>query len=131
MYKKIVFAVILVLTFMSNQLVYSQSFNDFSNTNFLELNGSEMDLLIRRASAQGLTQFDLLRMAKSQGYSDSDIEKLDKKFKSAQNKAYVAENASTPLEDTRMRERWEEEMEIYRELESDIYGYNIFRGNTF
>ena len=109
----------------------SQSFNDFSNVNFSSVSDSELDLLLRRASAQGYTQFDLLKIARSQGLSQSEIEKLDKRFKSAETVAYVAENASTPLEETRLRKRWQEEMEVYRELESDVYGYEIFRGNTF
>ena len=109
----------------------SQSFNDFSNINFSSVSDSELDLLLRRASAQGYTQFDLLKIARSQGLSQSEIEKLDKRFKSAETVAYVAENASTPLEETRLRKRWEEEMEVYREMESDVYGYEIFRGNTF
>ena len=131
MLKKITLVFFLLLTLLSNNFHYSQTFGEFSNIDFLELSSSEMDLLIRRASAQGLTQFDLLKMAKSKGYSDSDIDKLDKKFKSAQSKSYVAQNASTPLEDTRMRQRWEQEMEVYREMKSDIYGFDVFRGNTF
>ena len=116
---------------MSNNFQYSQTIGDFSNVDFLELSSSELNLLMRRASAQGLTQFDLLKMAKSKGYSDSEIDKLDKKFKSNQSKSYLAQNASTPLENTRMRQRWEEEMEVYREMKSDVYGYEVFRGNTF
>ena len=131
MLKKITLVFFLLLTLLSNNFQYSQTFGEFSNIDFLELSSSEMDLLIRRASAQGLTQFDLLKMAKSKGYSDSDIDKLDKKFKSAQSKSYVAQNASTPLEDTRMRQRWEQEMEVYREMKSDIYGFDVFSGNTF
>ncbi|MEL0207536.1 MAG: SLBB domain-containing protein [Gammaproteobacteria bacterium] len=109
----------------------SQSFNDFSNINFSTVSDSELDLLMRRASAQGYTQFDLLKLARAQGLSQSEVEKLDKRFKSSQTVAYVAENASTPLEETRLRKRWQEEMEVYREMESDIYGYEVFRGNTF
>ncbi len=131
MIKKTTILFAFIALIFGTQAIKSQSFGDFSNVNFMELNDSEIDLLIRRATAQGFNQFDLLKMAKSQGYSDSDIEILNKKFKSAQNKAYVAENASTPLEDTRLRQRWEEEMEVYRELKSDIYGYEVFRGNTF
>ena len=131
MIKKTTILFALIALIFGTEAIKSQSFGDFSNVNFMELNDSEIDLLIRRATAQGFNQFDLLKMAKSQGYSDSDIEILNKKFKSAQNKAYVAENASTPLEDTRLRQRWEEEMEVYRELKSDIYGYEVFRGNTF
>ena len=47
--------------------------------------------------------------------SQSDLEKLDKRFKSAETIARVSQNASTPLEETRMRKRWEEEMEVFRE----------------
>ena len=110
---------------------FSQNTTEFSNVNFSNLNNSELDLLLRRASSQGYNQFDLLKIAKSQGMSQADIEKLDKRFKSAETIARVAENASTPLEETRLRQRWKEEMEVYRELKSDIYGYEVFRGNTF
>ena len=72
-----------------------------------------------------------MQIAKSQGLSNSEIEILNKKITSSKNKSYVAENASTPLEDTRMRKQWEEKMEVFRDMESDVYGYEIFRGNTF
>ena len=110
---------------------YSQSFSDLSNVNFSELNQSQLDLLLRRSAAQGYNEFDLLKMAQSQGLSSGDIEKLDKRFKSAKTIARVAENASTPLEETRLRKRWKEEMEVFREVESDIFGYDVFMGNTF
>ena len=110
---------------------YSQSFSDLSNINFSELNDSQLDLLLRRSAAQGLNQFDLIKMAKEQGLSQADLEKLDKRFKSAKTIARVSENASAPLEETRLRKKWEDELEVYRELESDVFGYNVFRGNTF
>ena len=110
---------------------YSQSFSDLSNVNFSELNSSQLDLLLRRATAQGFNEFDLLKMAQTQGFSQSELEKLDKRFKSAKTVARVSENASTPLEETRLRKRWKEEMEIFREVDSDIFGYNVFMGNTF
>ena len=110
---------------------FSQNFSDLSNVNFSELNNSQIDLLLRRASSQGFNEFDLLKMARVQGMSQSELEKLDKRFKSAKTIARVAENASTPLEETRLRKRWKEEMEVFREVDSDIYGYDVFRGNTF
>ena len=100
----------LVCLFISYN-TYSQSFSDLSNINFSELNGSQIDLLLRRASAQGYNEFDLLKMAQSQGLNQGDLEKLDKRFKSAKTVARVSENASTPLEETRLRKRWKEEME--------------------
>ena len=123
---------IMICTFIVSISSYSQSFSDLSNVNFSELNESQIDLMLRRATSQGYTQFDLLKIARSQGLSQSEVEKLDKRFKSAKTIARVAENASTPLEETRLRQRWVEEMEVFRKIDdSDIFGYNVFRGNTF
>ena len=124
------FSTILVCLILSIQS-FSQNFSDLSNVNFSELSNSQIDLLLRRASSQGFNEFDLLKMARVQGMSQSELEKLDKRFKSAKTIARVAENASTPLEETRLRQRWKEEMEVFREVDSDIYGYDVFRGNTF
>ena len=122
---------ILLICFLFSFQNFSQNFSDLSNINFSDLNNTQIDLLLRRASSQGYNQFDLLKIAKSQGMTQADLEKLDKRFKSAETIARVSANASTPLEDTRMRKRWEEEMEVFREVKSDIYGYEVFRGNTF
>ena len=110
---------------------YSQSFDDLSNVNFSELNDSQIDLLLRRAGSQGYNQFDLLKMARAQGFTQADIENLDKRFKSAQTIARVAESASAPLEETRLRKQWLENIEIFRENESDVFGYNVFTGTSF
>ena len=123
---------ILLICFLLSFQNFSQSFSDLSNINFSDLNNTQIDLLLRRAGSQGYTQFDLLRMAKEQGMDPSEINKLDKKFKSTETISRVSQNASTPLEDTRLRQRWTEEMEIFRETSnSDIYGFNVFKGNTF
>ena len=123
---------ILLLFFLLSFQNYSQNFSDLSNVNFSDLNNTQIDLLLRRAQAQGYSQFDLLKMAKDQGMDPSEINELDKKFKSTETISRVAQNASTPLEDTRLRKRWSEEMEVFRKLkESDIFGYDVFRGNTF
>ncbi len=123
---------ILLICFLLSFQNFSQNFSDLSNINFSDLNNTQIDLLLRRAGSQGYTQFDLLRMAKEQGMDPSEINELDKKFKSTETISRVSQNASTPLEDTRLRQRWTEEMEIFREtINSDIYGFNVFRGNTF
>ncbi len=131
MIKKTTIFIIIVISIFGTNPAISQTFDSFNNINFKEISGSQLDLILRNAQSQGLNQFDLLQIAKSQGLSDSEIEILNKKIISSKNKAYVAENASTPLEDTRMRKQWEEKMEIFRDIESDVYGYEIFRGNTF
>jgi len=57
----------------------SQTFESFNNINFKEISTTQLDLILRNAQSQGLNQFDLLQIAKSQGLSDSEIEILNKK----------------------------------------------------
>ena len=112
---------------------YSQqiSNSDLSNINFLELNSSEIDLLLRKASSQGYNQSDLIKIAKAQGLSEKDIEKLNGKFLNSESMKRVSSNASNPIENTRIREEYNEEIKIIREKESDVFGYNVFKGNGF
>ena len=51
--------------------------------------------------------------------------KLDKKFKSTETIARVAQQMRVLLlEETRLRQRWVEEMEVFRQMEdSDIFGF--------
>ena len=118
---RLAFSLIFGLTFLSNQNSYSQSFNDISSIDFMSLNDSQIDLLLRRAGAEGYNQFDLLKIARSQGYSLEEIDKLDKRFKSAININRIAETATTPLENTRLRKQWLQDIEVFRETDSDIF----------
>ena len=122
---------IFLICFLLSIHNFSQSFDDLSNVNFSELNDSQIDLLLRRAGSQGYNQFDLLKMARAQGFTQADIENLDKRFKSAQTIARVAESASAPLEETRLRKQWLDDLEVFRENDSDVFGYNVFRGTSF
>ena len=132
MLNKLRLNIVIIFTFVVSISAFSQNFSDISSLNFSELNNSQIDLLLRRAGSQGYSQFDLLKMAKNQGMDPSKINELDKKFKSNETIARVAQNASTPLEDTRLRQRWVEEMKVFREIDdSDVFGYDVFRGNTF
>ncbi len=131
MIKKTTILIFFIALIFAVNPVSSQRFNDFSNVNFSELNQTEMDLLLRRATAQGYNTFDLLKIAKSQGLAESDLEKLDKRFRSAQTVARVAETSAFPVEDTRLRLKWNDEFEILRDKTSDVFGYDVFNGNNF
>ena len=120
---------IMIFTFIVSISSYSQSFDDLSNVNFSELNDSQIDLLLRRAGAQGFNQFDLLKMAKTQGFTQTDIDNLDKRFKSALTIARIAESASAPLEETRLRKQWLDDVEVFREIDSDVFGFNVVNGS--
>ena len=126
--KIIVFFTFLLLPFCQIQ---SQNISDFQNVNFLELNSSELDLLLRKASSQGYNQSDLIKIAKSQGYSEDDIKKLKQKFDISSELNRVASNASSPVENTRLRKEYNDEIKLVREKTSKIYGYDIFKGNGF
>ena len=115
---------------MLNQNAFSQSFNDISGVDFMSLNDSQIDLLLRRAGAEGYNQFDLLKIARSQGYSLEEIDKLDKRFKSAINSMNCL-RLQPPLEDTRLRKQWLQDIEIFRETDSDIFGYNVSEVQAF
>ncbi len=119
------------LLFISSNNINSQTLDQFSGINFRDLSSSQIDLLLRNAKSQGFTEFDILKEARSQGLSESEIEIFNRKITSSKNKTYVSESASTPLEDSRMRKQWQEEMEVFRELKSNVYGYNVFQGNSF
>ena len=62
MLKKLAFVFTLILTFMSNQLIFSQDFSDISSLNLRELTDPQIDLLLRRAGAQGYNEFDILKL---------------------------------------------------------------------
>ena len=131
MLNKVTYAIIFILTLMSKQFSYSQDFSDISSLNLRELTDPQIDLLLRRAGAQGYNEFDILKIAQSQGFTLEEIEKLDKRFKSAKNVNRIAETATTPLEETRLRKQWLQDIEVFREIDSDVFGYNVFRGTSF
>ncbi len=126
--KIIVFLTFLVLPF---SFIQSQNSPDFTTINFLELNSSEIDLMLRKASSQGYNQADLIKIAKSQGYSEDDLKKLKQKFDTSSELERVASNASSPIENTRLRQEYNEEIKLVRQKKSDIYGFDIFKGNGF
>ena len=120
----------ITLVFGFNNL-NGQDFSDISNLNLRELTDPQIDLLLRRAGAQGYNEFDILKIAQSQGFTLDEIDKLDKRFKSAKNVNRIAETATAPLEETRLRKQWLQDIEVFREIDSDVFGYNVFRGTSF
>ena len=120
----------ITLVFGVNDLK-GQDFSDISNLNLRELTDPQIDLLLRRAGAQGYNEFDILKIAQSQGFTLDEIDKLDKRFKSAKNVNRIAETATAPLEETRLRKQWLQDIEVFREIDSDVFGYNVFRGTSF
>ena len=131
MLKNTIHSFFTLICLLFNISSYSQNASGFDNINFSELKENQIDLLLRRASAQGYSQFDLLKIAKIQGLNENEISVLSKKFSTAETLSRVAETSSSPLEESRLRKQYNEQLEVFRESKSDVYGYNVFRGNTF
>ena len=83
--KKLTILIAFLISLISVSNIKSQDFSDISQLNLRELTDPQIDLLLRRAGAQGYNEFDILKIAQSQGFSLEEIEKLDKRFKSAKN----------------------------------------------
>ena len=120
--KKLTILIAFLISLISVSNIKSQDFSDISQLNLRELTDPQIDLLLRRAGSQGYNEFDILKIAQSQGFSLDEIEKLDKRFKSAKNINRIAETATAPLEDTRLRKQWLQDIEIFRETDSDVFG---------
>ena len=109
----------------------SQGLSDFEEIDYLELNSSELELLLRKANSRGYNVSDLIEIAKTQGYSEDKIEELKSRLESAEELRRVASNASYPVENSRLRKKYNEEVKIIREKTSNVFGYDIFKGNGF
>ena len=123
-------SVLVLLCLLFSYINLSQSISNFNDINFSELKDNQIELLLRRASAQGFSQFDLLKIAKQQGMNENEISVLSKKFSTSETLSRVAESSSSPLNESRLRKQYKEKLEVFREFKSDVFGYNIFRGNT-
>lgn len=130
MKKHIKIFISVILIFILNYS-YSQSLNDFTNINFLELNTSQIDILLKKASDEGYNQLDLIKIAKSKGYSKDQIKELETKFESSEILNRAASNATFPLKNSRLRKQYNEEIKIVRSKKSKVFGYDIFKGNGF
>lgn len=129
--KKLIKIFLSLILVCSVTVSFSQDLGNFSSINFMELNSSELDLLLRKATSQGFNQSDLIKIAESQGYSEEDLQKLKNKFDTSQELKRIASNASSPVENTRLRKEYIEEIKLIRDKSSNIFGFDIFKGNGF
>ncbi len=120
----------LLLCLLFNFTTQSQSISNFNDINFSELKENQIDLLLRRAAAQGFSQFDLLKIAKQQGMNENEISVLSKKFSTSETLSRVSESSRSPIEESRLRKQYKEKLEVFRESKSDVFGYDVFKGNT-
>lgn len=124
---KTTFAVIL---FFSSFLLTGQSLPDFTAINISELSDTQVESLIQRANAAGLSQQDLLQAAKAQGVSVEDLAKLSSRIGGIQSKRAAA-SSSSPIDESRLRKAYSDSIERTSALRSDIFGLDVFKNSGF
>ena len=117
--------ILLFFTFLSP--IYSQSL-DLSQINFREMSGSQLETLTRQASAMGYSKSDLLKAAKSQGLSTSELANFENEL-SLQKSSRVGKSNNTPVSDSRLRETYQDSLTFIRTKKSDVFGFDVFKGN--
>ena len=118
---------LILLFFTVLSPVNSQSL-DLSQINFRDLSSSQMETLTRQATAMGYSKSDLLKAAKSQGLSSSEIASFENQI-SQQSTSRVAKSNNTPVSDSRLRETYQDSLTFIRTKKSDVFGFDVFKGN--
>jgi len=103
---------------------------DLSGLNYREMSAAQLEQLSRRAAAMGYNQSDLLQAAKSQGLSAGELNQFGKRLRTAKT-LRASQSGSVPVEDSRLRQAYKDSLDLFREIESDIFGLEVFRGNRF
>jgi protein involved in polysaccharide export with SLBB domain len=67
-------------TLLSDQLLMAQSIPDISAINVDDLSDAQIEELVRRATASGLSEAEMLQMAKVRGLPTAELEKLRKRL---------------------------------------------------
>ena len=120
----------IIVFFFCSQLMFSQALPDFSTINVSELSDTQVELLIQRANAAGLSQGELLQMAKAQGVSVQDIAKLNSRIGDYKNNR-AASVSSSPIDDSRLRKSYIDSIAKKSTLRSDIFGLDVFKNSSF
>lgn len=107
-----------------------QTLPDFSSMNIAELSDTQIELLLQRASAAGLSQEELLQMAKTQAVSVSDIAKLNTRIGDFKTKRLSSVSLS-PVGDSRLRQPYRDPLIKTSAYESDVFGLGVFKNSSF
>jgi adenine deaminase len=70
------FFIAIALLFAVPSVVQAQSMADLSSIKVDDLSDAQIQELIRRANEAGLTEFELIQMARLRGVSEVELEKL-------------------------------------------------------
>ncbi len=128
---------IIIITLFSLLTIQAQKGFDLSSINYIDITNNQLQLLFEEASSKGYNYNDILKAAKTQGLSDEEIASLEKQFNSIDTQR-ASKNNNIPDQESRLRNTklqdlelgsFDNEQEEYPKRESDIFGFDVFKGN--
>ena len=111
------------------QPAQSQSLPDFSTIKVDELSNDQIQSLFRRATALGYSQSDIFELARQQGLSITEINKLNQRLTEAKAQR-AAKASSSPVTDDRLREAYNDSLRSFTQRDTDIFGLDFFSRNS-
>ena len=122
--------VVLTVTLFSLLSVQAQNGFDLTSVNYTDLTNQQLQELFQEATSKGYDYNDILKAAKTQGLSSREIFELEKRFSSA-NIPRASKNSNTPEKESRLRSTKSDNATLeYTNTESDIFGFDVFKGNS-
>ena len=135
--------VIITITLFSLLNIQAQKGFDLSSVNYTEMTNKQLQMLFQEASSKGYNYNDILKAAEAQGLSVEEIATLDKRFNSV-NTSRASKNSNVPDQESRLRntnygnttlqgsqlESLNNEGVEYPKMKSDLFGFDVFKGNS-
>ena len=135
--------VIITITLFSLLNIQAQKGFDLSSVNYTEMTNKQLQMLFQEASSKGYNYNDILKAAEAQGLSSEEIARLDKRFNSV-NTSRASKNSNVPDQESRLRntnygnttlqgsqlESLNNEGVEYPKMKSDLFGFDVFKGNS-
>ena len=135
--------VIITITLFSLLNIQAQKGFDLSTVNYTEMTNKQLQMLFQEASSKGYNYNDILKAAEAQGLSAEEIARLDKRFNSV-NTSRASKNSNVPDQESRLRntnygnttlqgsqlESLNNEGVEYPKMKSDLFGFDVFKGNS-
>ena len=121
--------VIITITLFSLLSIQAQKGFDLSSVNYIDMTNNQLQLLFQEASSNGYNYNDILKAAEAQGLSAKEIATLDKRFNSL-NTSRASKNTNVPDQESRLRNTNYIEGVEYPKMKSDLFGFDVFKGNS-
>ena len=121
--------VIITITLFSLLSIQAQKGFDLSSVNYIDMTNNQLQLLFQEASSKGYNYNDILKAAEAQGLSAEEIATLEKRFNSV-NTSRASKNSNVPDQESRLRNTNFVEGFEYPKMKSDLFGFDVFKGNS-